>query len=132
MGVFLRDPSPYLREFWRKPRKFRTARSTSTIGVRTWHLPSSSFERYCCATGGTCLYGNTLSRLLNSLEDWSGRFVVCRYSASPVQLNPVQKITVFFNDFEVLLSFTIFVAEIRSGRYKNYFAPKSEKFLLYE
>ena len=23
VGVFLRDPSPYLREFWRKPRKTR-------------------------------------------------------------------------------------------------------------
>ena len=33
--------------------KFRTARSTSATGVWTWHLPSSSFECYCCATGGT-------------------------------------------------------------------------------
>ena len=40
MGVFLRDPSPYLREF---RRKLRTARSTSATEEWTWHLPSTSF-----------------------------------------------------------------------------------------
>ena len=49
-GVFLNDLSPYLREFTRKPWK---TRSTSATGVWTWHLPSSSFERYHSATGGT-------------------------------------------------------------------------------
>ena len=34
-GVFLRDPSPYLREFWRKAQKTRTARSTSMTAVWT-------------------------------------------------------------------------------------------------
>ena len=32
VGVFLRDPSPYLAEFRRKPRKNRTARSRSGTG----------------------------------------------------------------------------------------------------
>ena len=44
MGVFLRDPSTYLREFRRKNGKLRTARSTSTIGDWTLHLPSTSLE----------------------------------------------------------------------------------------
>ena len=41
--VFLRDLSPYLRMFRRKPRKLRTARSTSATWYWTWHFPSTSF-----------------------------------------------------------------------------------------
>ena len=44
VGVFLRDPNPYFREFFRKPWR-NLVRSTSAIGNRTRHLPSNNFER---------------------------------------------------------------------------------------
>ena len=47
VGVFLWDPSPYLREFWRKPRKTPTEDGT-------WHLPSTNFlMQNRSAVGGT-------------------------------------------------------------------------------
>ena len=44
VGVFLRDPSPYLREFRKNHGKLRTARSTIVIKSWTWYLPSTRFE----------------------------------------------------------------------------------------
>ena len=43
VGVFPRDPSPYLREF--RKEKHGKLRTASPTGVCTRHLPSSSFER---------------------------------------------------------------------------------------
>ena len=57
-GGFLRDPSPYLREFQRKPRKIPNGcRSTRATGVQAWHLSSSSLEHYHSATGGAVIFG---------------------------------------------------------------------------
>ena len=44
LGVFVRPPRPYLREFQRKQLKTPKDRSTSAIGDRTRHLPSTSLE----------------------------------------------------------------------------------------
>ena len=44
VGVFQRDSSLYLLEFWRKHGKLGTARLISATGDRTWHLSSTSFE----------------------------------------------------------------------------------------
>ena len=49
------DPSTYLGEFQRKPRKTPNGQVDKRYGVSAWHLPSSSFERYHSATGGAAL-----------------------------------------------------------------------------
>ena len=45
VGVFLRDPCPFVCEFRRKTtEKFRPAKSTITTENWTWHFSASSFE----------------------------------------------------------------------------------------
>ena len=56
--------------------KLRTARSTKATGIRTWHLPSSSFERYQPATGGATPKGRSCHRKFDCQRRWSlPRFV---------------------------------------------------------
>ena len=43
--------------FREKHGKLQTSRSTSATRVRTWHFPSTSFERYYSATGGAMSNG---------------------------------------------------------------------------
>ena len=61
MGVFLRNPRSV---FGENHGKLQTARSTSVTGVWTWHLLSSSFERYRCASGRACAKRNLSLSLL--------------------------------------------------------------------
>ena len=61
IGVFLRDPSPYLREF---QRKLRRAWSSSVTWIWTRHLQSSSFELFCLRYFA-CLCFSCLKLLLN-------------------------------------------------------------------
>ena len=44
VGLFLKDPNPYLASFGENQRKLRTFRSTNVTGNRTWHLLSTSFK----------------------------------------------------------------------------------------
>ena len=49
VGIFLRDPNPYLCEYHGE---LRTARSTSVTVIWTWHLPSTSFKRSASSSTG--------------------------------------------------------------------------------
>ena len=65
VGVFLRDPNPYLREFRRKPRKTPDSQvDKRDRGLNPWHLSSSHFEkRYHTATSGTFFNGIILCNI---------------------------------------------------------------------
>ena len=52
VGDFLRDPSPYLREFQRKPLRTPNGQVDMRDRDLTWYLPSSSFEHFHSPTSG--------------------------------------------------------------------------------
>ena len=56
VGIFLRDPSPYLREFRRKPLKIQNGYAISVTKNWARHLKSTCFERRTARPFGGATY----------------------------------------------------------------------------